>query len=161
MAISQINSSSIASSGVAQTNLASNVVGNGPTFRANTTSNQSIPSGTWTKVVCDTKEWDTNTNYSTANARFTPTVAGYYQLTGGFLLNTATDVYATVYKNGSANSWFAIMTPATVRGAWGSCLVYANGTTDYFEMYAYLGAARTLNGGADQTYFSGALVRAA
>jgi hypothetical protein len=136
-------------------------LGSGPAFRASTTSTQSISSGTWTKIVYDTKEWDTNTNYSTANARFTPTVAGYYQLSGGVLVNNNQTIYLVIYKNGVSNTWLALTGTATVRGSWGSALVYANGTTDYFEMYVYLGGAQTLNGSAEQNYFTGALSRAA
>jgi hypothetical protein len=135
------------------------VSGNMPTFRANTPSSQSFSSGTWTKIVYDTKEWDTANCYDTSLARFTPNVAGYYQISGGLLINSATDVFLTMYKNGSPNSWFAILTPSTARGAWGSTLVYLNGSTDYVEIYVYLGGARILNGSSEQTWFSGVMVR--
>jgi hypothetical protein len=138
------------------------VSGNMPTFRANTYAAQSFSSGTWTKIGYSIVEWDSASCYDNLNNyRFTPNVAGYYQMSGGLLINSNQIIYLVLYKNGSPNTWFAITGSATVRGAWGSGLVYANGSTDYFEMYTYLGGSATLNGDSAQTWFSGYLARAA
>ena len=50
-----------------------------PSFSARMTSAQTIPSTTMTKILFNVENWDTNSNYNTTLARFTPTVAGYYQ----------------------------------------------------------------------------------
>ena len=54
------------------------VSGNMPAFSAYASSNTNISSSTWTKITLDTKLYDTNSNF--ASSRFTPTVAGYYQI---------------------------------------------------------------------------------
>jgi hypothetical protein len=38
---------------------------------------------------------------------------------------------------------------------------YANGTTDYFEIYIYIVNGQNVNGNASSGYFQGCLVRAA
>ena len=63
---------------VQQAALAANVAGNGPAFSAYQSTLQSFSSNTVTKVLFQTEEYDTNSNF--ASSRFTPTVAGYYQL---------------------------------------------------------------------------------
>ena len=57
---------------------------NAPAFSATRTStNQSFTSAVWTKVECQTEEFDTASAYDNAtNFRFTPQVAGYYQVSG-------------------------------------------------------------------------------
>ena len=54
---------------------------NTPAFLATLSADQSISNSTLTKVQFNTEVFDTNSNYDNAtNYRFTPTVAGYYQL---------------------------------------------------------------------------------
>jgi len=65
--------------------------GAAPTFRAYLGSNQSISAVTGTKLNFDTEMWDTNSNYDTTNKRFTPSVAGYYQVNIGFFGGNSTD----------------------------------------------------------------------
>ena len=51
-----------------------------PTFSAFLGTNQVVSTGQ-TKIQLNIKLWDTNSNYDKAtNNRFTPTVAGYYQV---------------------------------------------------------------------------------
>jgi hypothetical protein len=55
-----------------------------------------ITSNTFTKVQINTEEFDTNSNFdSTTNYRFTPTVAGYYQVNG------SVNNYSSTYANKS------------------------------------------------------------
>jgi hypothetical protein len=129
---------------------------------------QGVTSATFTKLTFNTELFDTNNNF--ASSRFTPTVAGYYQLNAGascFGGNAATRMLITIYQNGSSLfSVYDVMNSAPGRGS-GGVLVYANGTTDYFEVYGYLTtgsglAFETGYGGAGyQTWFNGSLVRAA
>ena len=77
-----------------------------PTFQAYLNSNQTVTKNTWTKVQCNTEEWDTASAYdNTTNYRFQPTVAGYYQVTGNFSVEpsatTFTRLLCGLYKNGS------------------------------------------------------------
>ena len=61
------------------------VFGNQPAFSVYLSSNQTgVTNSTSTKIQFNTKVFDTNSNFdSSTNYRFTPTVAGYYQLNAG------------------------------------------------------------------------------
>ena len=133
-----------------------------PAFSAYTTTNQSFTATTYTKVTFDLEEYDTNSNF--ASSRFTPTVAGYYQLSVA-LSNNASDIrmIAAIYKNGAS---YKILQDATSspNNAGGSVLVYANGTTDYYETYVWMSVSSgtpQLYGTQATTWFTGAMVRSA
>lgn len=134
-----------------------------PTFYATrSTSIQSISANTWTKVQCQTEEWDTNSNYDNAtNYRFTPTVAGYYQFSGGLEMNNVSGFYQIAFaKNGSIyrqTGWYATSTNGCQLAI--SDLIYCNGSTDYIELY---GATSTSSNGfynGNTTRFGGIFVR--
>jgi hypothetical protein len=138
-----------------------------PAFSAYLSSNQSITSSTYTKVQCNTEEFDTNSNYNNTNYRFTPTVAGYYQVSG--CINFATSVKAefltTIFKNGSEfkrGAYVAINTPFG-QNCPVSALIYLNGSTDYVELYGYLDGSPSPIFGGNQaiTYFQAFLARSA
>ena len=139
----------------------------GPAFKAVMSATTAISNAGTTKLVLNTEEWDTNSNYDTANYRFTPTVAGYYLITGSVFMSTATTarVGVAIYKNGSEHAWQFTAGVSSGGGAnpQVSTIVYANGSTDYFELYAaqnYASSVNAANNGV-LTWFSGALVRAA
>ena len=150
-------------SSVTQSELATGVAGTGPAFSAYRATNQSISSATWTKLAADTEEFDTNSNYDpTTNYRFTPTVAGYYQVSTAVGFNSGVAAgYVGFYKNGSV--WkVANFYQASGQGVGCSAIVYLNGSTDYVEAYFYMsGAATTVAGGAPFAWFQGAMVRSA
>lgn len=161
-----ITSAKIAAGAVTQVNLTANVAGNGPAFSAYLSSNQSITNATFTKVQLNTEVFDTNSNFdNSTNYRFTPTVAGYYQVSFSITANTSTSptrVFSNIYKNGSMYTSGSDYTPlAGGTNSNGSVLVYLNGSTDYIELYAYITAAVASVGGGSITYMTGALVRAA
>ena len=146
------------------------VSGNMPAFSAyRSTTNQSISNATATKVQLNTEEFDTNSNFdSTTNYRFTPTVAGYYQINGaiGFNTTTMTLCIIWIYKNGSqykrGNQIAATQSTDSVGVV--SSLVYFNGSTDYVELYGYINAtvgSPIFVGSSDLTYLNGTLVRTA
>lgn len=147
------------------------VSGNMPAFLAYpSAATATLTSSVWTKVACNTEVFDTNNCFdSTTNYRFTPTVAGYYQITA-YCDNAGTGYtsgLAAIYKNGSI--YTIIGGPYTVPSgtqeytSGGTTLIYFNGTTDYVEFYVRVIAtsAITLYGGLTYTTFSGALVRTA
>lgn len=116
-----------------------------PTFAAYANTSQlGISANTPTKVACNVKLWDNNTNYSTTNARFTPTVAGYYQVNGtlrftpGSGTTGITGVSVGIYKNGQEyRRGDEVITQESVFVQPSiSCIVYMNGSTDYIEMWA-------------------------
>ena len=134
----------------------------GPAFSAYSSASQSFSSNTLTKVTFDTEEFDTNNNF--ASSRFTPTVAGYYQITGGLSANTALGYFFTaVYKNGSAykrGNNYSTNSPFSPN-AQTTALVYLNGSTDYVEFYGIGSSSFSTYSGVDTVYMQGVLVRSA
>jgi len=132
----------------------------GPTFSAYQSSAQTISSTTYTKVTFTTKEFDTNTNYDTTTSRFTPTVAGYYQVTTGVGMGAgASSIYLMIYKNGAIAKYGQY--PASAYAANMSALIQMNGSTDYLEVYLFLGTGQSLGNTAANTYFQASLARGA
>ena len=139
-----------------------------PAFSAYLSANQSIATSTYTKLEIDTVDFDTSSDYdNTTDYRFTPSVAGYYQVTA--LASTsglanATVHFINIYKNGSIfarGSRFANGATAGTQSV-ATKLIYMNGTTDYLEFYVFHNHGSSLNtiAGADFTYASAILVRA-
>jgi hypothetical protein len=138
------------------------VSGNMPAFSAYGSAAQTVSNATFTKITLDIEEFDTNNNF--ASSRFTPTVAGYYQVNGqvnGAGTSSLSRTLITLYKNGTA---YKYGTDGTISRATVSCVVYMNGSTDYLELYGLLVGTGTMsfagNSIADD-YFNGVLVRAA
>jgi hypothetical protein len=153
------------------------VITSTPTFSAYYNTSQTISRQTMTKIQYNVEDWDTNNNYDNAtNYRFTPTVAGYYQISCRLQLNGATnsttESFIVIYKNGSGYKRM-ISFGSTVNAQdsmyaspGGSVLVYCNGTTDYIEAYVYYDSATlstrgTQAGDSSLNFFQGILVKAA
>jgi len=151
-----ITSANIQDGAVAQVDLAAGVAGNGPAFSAYPSAGLSFSTGTWTKVVYNTKQFDTATAYNTTTGRFTPQVAGYYIIHANSVFTTTADNYSGIYKNGVQTVIAGASTQSTIV----STLLYMNGSTDYVECYAYLSPSTSIFGGVDSS-FNGVLVRAA
>ena len=134
---------------------------NGPAFSAYMSANQNISSNVSTKITFDTEEFDTANAFDTTNYRFTPQVAGYYQITGTMYPNSTTSFTAVVIaKNGSNIK--AIQSTGLNVGPLVTALVYMNGSTDYVELYGYItGTSPQIYASSNYTWFNGALVRAA
>jgi hypothetical protein len=150
------------------------VSGNMPAFSAYASATQSVTTNVITKVAIDTENFDTSSNFDTTNYRFTPTVAGYYQVNATFRFggttSTITVSQAFFYKNGSLYQRFAggNVNTTAYSGAnqfSGSALIYFNGTTDYIELWGQVaGTSPVFNSFADAattSQFSACLVRAA
>ena len=143
--------------------IASGVAGTGPTFSAYPSASTTLSPGTWTKINYATELWDTNSNY--ASSRFTPTVAGYYQINAIFgegLSAANANFYIGIYKNGVNYKYMQYVTEA----AWYTNIpvngmIYCNGTTDYIEIYVYNSSAYTNSTKFQTNFFEGFLARAA
>jgi hypothetical protein len=148
----------IADAAVTQAKLASNVATTGPAFRAYASSETTITNNTAQKVTLATEEWDTANCF--ASSRFTPNVAGYYQVNYGIRMPSATNVQVSLYKNGSQVSMGSLVGSFNSTG---SDLVYLNGTTDYIELFAYhfTGGSAAVAITSTGTFMSGFLARAA
>lgn len=139
---------------------------NAPAFSAyRASSNQSLTTATWTKIQCQTEEYDTASAYDNAtNYRFTPQVAGYYQVNGAIYFNGTglTNLAIQIYKNGSGhkNGSGVAQTANTDGSISVSALVYLNGSTDYVELYGLtVGTSPVALAGANLTYFQAVLLR--
>jgi hypothetical protein len=148
------------------------VSGNMPAFSAYKSATQTLAYNAITKITFDTETFDTNNNF--ASSRFTPTVAGYYQINAKlYFAGTAPRNYYfsnLLYKNGAGIAFASIsvyqLGSAAEFSAFQSELVYMNGTTDYLEVYGYqvdytLSASISVVGGSGYSSFNGSLVRAA
>lgn len=141
------------------------VSGNMPAFSAYASTSQSVTTSTFTKVTLNVEEFDTNSNF--ASSRFTPTVAGYYQINGasngGGSASAFTRGFVSLYKNGSENKRGNDNDPSNSNGqSVVSSIIYLNGTTDYVELYVFITATSPATGGGIAvTYLNGCLVRAA
>jgi hypothetical protein len=162
MPISTIDATSTGSTGTVM------VSGNMPAFSAYNSIATSVPNAIWTKLQNSNKEFDTANCYDNAtNYRFTPTVAGYYQVHGAWTQNGSASISNTaVYKNGvQYKAGAQIVNSASYVQSTVSCLVYLNGTTDYIELYGYQssGGTNTAYTGSQPSYgyFQACLVRAA
>ena len=135
-----------------------------PAFSATPTTTQAVTSATYTKVNFGTENFDTNNNF--ASSRFTPTVAGYYFISGSiYSVSTAaaTYIWAIIYKNGALAFSGNLNPPVSTVDGVGTVngLISMNGSTDYLEMYCYLaGTSPVIQIGAN-TVFSGFLARGA
>ncbi len=140
------------------------VSGNMPAFSAYLGSAQTISSGATTKVQCNTEEFDTNSCYdNTTNYRFTPNVAGYYQVNCAAQEGAGASVILQInlYKNGSLAKKSSYVGGVAYYACTASTLVYMNGTTDYLEFYVYASASAVLTTGSTATYFQASLARSA
>jgi hypothetical protein len=153
----------------------STFAGTGPAFSAYSNAAQSVTNNVFTKIQLQVEDFDTAACFdSTTNYRFTPNVAGYYQVTCTLRLNgsgTSTgQAVMVLYKNGNSEQRLLDLNPSaainsnsnTTLNA--SALVYMNGSTDYIELYGYYFGGTCTFGNINSTLtnrFSAALVRAA
>jgi hypothetical protein len=135
----------------------------GPAFFAYRSGNQSITTGTGTKVAFNAESFDTDNCFdSTTNYRFTPTKSGYYQMNSSIECAGAT-VTRTVlmfFKNGSEYQRFVDYSSTASNLFSGSTLAYFNGSSDYAEVYVQVnGTSLTVNGAVNATTFTGVWIR--
>ena len=141
----------------------------GPKFYAYRNTVQSIASGAWTKVQYNNELFDTNSNYDSAtNYRFTPTVAGYYQITAALRWDYATTgafTHGLRITIGGSEAMRVIHYPVNTY-ADGTMIVtgvrYFNGSTDYCEVEATQNSGSNQNTSATsaEAYFCGTFVGA-
>ena len=134
-----------------------------PAFSAYQSTIQTPASFAFTKTTLQSELFDTNSNFdSTTNYRFTPTVAGYYQINGvvQFAAGVA-NLIASIYKNGAEYLRGGIQAPSSFQAAV-SGIVYLNGSSDYVELYSFntTGLIDTV-ATSSATQFSGAMIRSA
>jgi hypothetical protein len=130
-----------------------------------------IVANDFVKVAFGAEHHDVSGWYDAATSRYTPKVAGYYEFSASAHIEPRADnetVYIILYKNGARfkdlavvnTSGFATGDPQGVQPSSSISSVYANGTTDYFEIFVYhtLGTSPKITGVSFGTWFTGRLV---
>lgn len=139
----------------------------GPAFSAYLNGDQALTDGVATKIAYNAEDFDTDGCYDpTTNYRFTPTKAGYYQISvttfGSSVTNTRT--FSRLYKNGSnyVTMFDTIPTAGEVNAQFsGAALVYMNGTTDYLEVYIRMTGTtlKAVGSNSTENKFAGVWIR--
>jgi hypothetical protein len=137
--------------------------GMGPAFNANNynSGSQTISNNTQTKVSLGQEAFDTNSCFDSSLSRFTPNVAGYYQITGHvqYTGTTGSGFFVVFLAKNGALLELAVGTPTQFFRQTASQLFFLNGSTDFVEMYCSQGT------GSSQTiasaYLQGFLARPA
>jgi hypothetical protein len=119
---------------------------NYPAFEAYGSAEQTgVADNTWTKLTLNTEVFDTNSMYDVATYRFTPTIAGKYNVYGqvGIYSNTNYQLQIpniSIYKNGSNYKYSANNEGNTnypnERTLNITAVLEMNGSSDYVELYA-------------------------
>ena len=130
----------------------------GTVFSARNSGSQSLTTGVVTAATLASEDFDTAGKF--ASSRFTPSVAGYYQINCASNINgsTITNAYVAIYRNGvelfRGGQYAGSSITAFASSASG--MLSLNGTTDYVELYVYaIGTVLT----AAPSYLSGFIVR--
>lgn len=133
----------------------------GPAFYIYAGTSTSLPTATYTKVIFDATVFNT-AGSMVASSRFTPTVAGYYQINASAYYYSAAESFLQLYINGSQNIRGTDHN-AGVYSRFVNAMIYLNGSTDYVEIYAFqaTGSTVTISASQGQTFFQAFLARAA
>lgn len=139
---------------------------NRPLVRLQQQATQSVPSLTDTAITFGAGSEDIDTHgfhdTSTNTSRITPSVAGYYQVSGNVWWGNDADLksyHAAIAKNGSVVARNRVLLPnatvvtdATTRSHSAFAILSSNGSTDYFEL---MGQQQQQAAGALSTSVSG------
>ena len=138
------------------------VSGNQPAFSAFVNASTTLSNATSTKILFQVEEFDTNNNF--ASSRFTPTVAGYYQINAlsSWSPGASSSNWIAIWKNGSEYQRGTRILDVSYLSLPVNSIVFLNGSTDYVEIYGFTngGSVATPGSGPD-SYFNGSMVRAA
>ena len=139
-----------------------------PAFSAWISTAPTISNNTVTKIPFNQETFDTNNCYDTGNSRFTPNVAGFYQVLLVITFNApAINVFSGIItKNGSVQvaAMQVLNAGAQYPSSTTSALIYMNGSTDYLEASIYQNSGSNgvwLPNRTDLNIFQAFFVRAA
>jgi hypothetical protein len=133
---------------------------NGSAFSVHKSGAQADVTGA-EKVTWETELFDTNDDF--ASNRFTPTVAGKYILTVQVYWSSIGDGNSgivSIYKNGAQEHFIINKANLTLMCQTMTVIVDANGSTDYFEIFAEDSNADTsdISGNNDATFWMGSRI---
>ncbi len=129
-----------------------------PVLEVGITNDQTLTSGTWTKVNFDIVDHDNASWYDNSTYRYTPQQAGYYQVNLTLYMNdNGNTMYRSIGAIGTSGTNYSDQRiwdiDWTLSGATGttepqtrsaSRLFYLNGSTDFIEAYVFI----TVNSGS-------------
>ena len=131
-----------------------------PSFRVILSSNQSIGTGSTTKITFDSETWDSSGTF--ASNKFTPAVAGKYLIVLGGRISGFTDAeefQLLFYKNGSAlNFGQAKIVSAGTNGlflAQQATIIESLDDDDYIEGYVHQNTGSNADLVATHTFMTG------
>lgn len=131
---------------------------------ARRTSAVALTGNAFTQIVFDVTDINSKSFYNTSNGRFTPTIAGWYQINSAvhFTSGTVPDrVIVSIYKNGTETvrgSDHDGGPDGFANGGIVSQLMFFNGTTDYADIRVFVNASGGSYGGNVLTNFGAFLV---
>jgi len=132
-----------------------------PVFSAYSNATQSVTTTTLTKVILQATDFNNTSMFVVGTttvdglSRFTPTIAGYYQINAQVRGNGTgvTLIEVDIQKNGTTvNSSSYYTASNTVDIVSTSGFVFCNGSTDYIEMWASVTATTPTVGSASRSY---------
>ena len=135
------------------------VSSNVPAFSAKPSSSQDIPNATWTYVNFGTELADSNNTFNTSTSKFTPAVAGMYQLSVAVAYGdgtSGTKIRLALFKSGvegvqAINDYDSTLGYGIVTLSY---LIEAN-TTDYFQIRTFHQRGQACNLLPSRTFFTG------
>ena len=134
----------------------------GPTFSAYMSAAPSLSGAT--KLPFDTTYFNVGSCYNVSTYRFTPNVAGYYQV--GIIMrsgegnSTAAQHLTSLYKNGARFAYTQNYTSGQPYNGSISGIIYFNGSTDYVKAYFEAsGGTPVVNYGINAAMFSAGMIR--
>ena len=130
-------------------------------------TDQDIPATTVTLLQCGSVELDTGSYWDSSNHRYTPQIAGWYEV--GFTLRLKYDappvgqIQLLLYKNGASfqTVMYQLSTDFFTNGSrtFGKVIVQMNGSTDYIDTRVYSDEAGTAHDTtAHSSRFFGSLI---
>jgi hypothetical protein len=148
----------------------------GPAFSAYCSTGTTLSSSAFTKLIYDTKYYDTNGCYnntgstvtlngiSTPSYSFAPNVPGYYLFTVTNNVNgSPTNTVVEIQKNSSTQSLYGsgIQNGSNIPYFQTAGMLYLNGTSDYVSANMYVNTSGCTSGASTVFVFQGSLIRGA
>lgn len=128
-------------------------------FHATKNNSFTSPAGANTQYIFTAEVYDTNNWFDLGTSRFTPKIAGYYQVnaSGRLYDGASTARYISLYKNGNLSFVGSDLYTISVSSVL-NVMVYLNGTTDYIDLRLYSANNLTTDSDPRQTYFQAYLI---
>ncbi|MBS0234518.1 MAG: hypothetical protein JSR99_13645 [Proteobacteria bacterium] len=119
-------------------------------------TDQTVTTNAWTMLSWNRKNFDTNTNFTLGNGRFTATIPGKYLFTFQSSCKDGTACFSGLYKNGVIQT--QTQQVASNNGGVPATAILDLGVNDYVQAAVYNGGGTKVNGVASYSNFAGVLL---